>query len=483
MSAADLLQFGFSTRLPLILQTEASECGLACLAMVAGFHGHVASLAELRNRIPGSLKGCTLAAIADQSEALGLVPRGLKLEVEELEQLQAPAILHWDMNHFVVLRQAANGRIRIHDPAVGEMTLSAEQCSSHFTGVALELTPGFDFKRKAARSPMSLAQITGKVQGLSSALIQLFLLALVLEALSLSLPILTQWITDEAVLGADRSLLTILALGSLGIGLVSIVVGAMRSWVSLYVTTHFTLQWMTNVMARMLRLPVDFFERRHLGDIMSRFSAVGGITQTLTTSGVELVLDLVIAAGGLVMMLVYSPLLAAIPVGAALLYAAMRWGRINAMRVMSSGYYAKQAKEQSFFLETVRGVRSIKLLNRETERRVAWTRLWAESTNAHLKMLRLNLLLGTGWSVLSTVERVGLLWLGGTLVIAPPFIFTPKVKTVAAPPDQPPTTSEAIFGPVPGSPSFAPITLYVQGVALGGGGPVLSTMCRIDIVN
>lgn len=413
----DFLQFGFSTRLPLILQTEASECGLACLAMVAGFHGHSVSLAELRNRFPGSLKGSTLAAIADQSEALGLVPRGLKLDIGELVQLQAPAILHWDMNHFVVLRKAANGRIQIHDPATGEMTLAAEQCSSHFTGVALELTPGFDFKRKTARSPMSLAQIMGKVRGLTPALSQLFLLALAIEALSLLLPILTQWITDEAVLGADRSLLTILALGSLAVGLISIAVGAMRSWVSLYVTTHFTLQWMTNVMARMLRLPVDFFERRHLGDVVSRFSSVGGITQTLTTSGVELVLDIVIACGGLAMMLIYSPLLALIPIASALLYAAIRWGRINAMRVMSSGYYAKQAREQSFFLETVRGVRAIKLLNRETERRVAWTRLWADSTNAHLKVLRLNLLLGTGWSILSTIERVGLLWLGGTLVI------------------------------------------------------------------
>jgi ATP-binding cassette subfamily B protein RaxB len=252
---------------------------------------------------------------------------------------------------------------------------------------------------------------------LTPALSQLFLLALAIEALSLLLPILTQWITDEAVLGADRSLLTILALGSLAVGLISLAVGAMRSWVSLYVTTHFTLQWMTNVMARMLRLPVDFFERRHLGDVVSRFSSVGGITQTLTTSGVELVLDVVIACGGLVMMLIYSPLLALIPIASALVYAAIRWGRINAMRVMSSGYYAKQAKEQSFFLETVRGVRAIKLLNRETERRVAWTRLWADSTNAHLRMLRLNLVLGTGWSLLSTVERVGLLWLGGTLVI------------------------------------------------------------------
>ncbi len=413
-----LLGFGARTRLPVVLQAEASECGLACMAMLLSAHGHHAGLAELRTRFPASLKGTTLETLAHIAEATGLVPRALRLEMHELTALQAPAILHWDLQHFVVLREVRGEVLHIHDPGAGAVSLTLEQASRHFTGVAMEVSPGLDFNRKPPPPPVALAQVVGRTRGVVRSLVQMFLLALVLEAFALLTPVLTQWITDEAILAGDVSLLNVLALSALLVGLVSVAISAMRSWMGLYVTTSFTAQWMGQVMTRLLRLPVAFFERRHLGDVVSRFGTVAPLAETVTRSAVELALDLVMVGGSLAMMLLYSPALALVPAGTALLYGIVRWSRYASMRLWSASFYAKQAKEQSYFFETIRGVRTIKLFNRENERRGAWMRLWMAATNAHVKMLRLNLWFGSGWSALQTAERVGLLWLGAGLVLS-----------------------------------------------------------------
>ena len=135
------VHFAGGRRLPVFLQTEAAECGLASLGMVASFHGHRIDLAGLRRRFTVSLKGATLAYLIQAAGKLHLAPRPLRLELEELPRLRAPCILHWDLNHFVVLKSAdARGAV-IHDPAFGVKRLTLAEVSRHFTGIALELTP------------------------------------------------------------------------------------------------------------------------------------------------------------------------------------------------------------------------------------------------------------------------------------------------------------------------------------------------------
>ena len=122
-SPLELLRFSGRRRLPMIQQTEAAECGLACLAMVLSFHGHRIDLNTLRRKHPISLKGATLKTLMDTASRLHLNTRALRGEVDELDQLTLPAILHWDLNHFVVLKSVGR-HIVIHDPAFGERRLN-----------------------------------------------------------------------------------------------------------------------------------------------------------------------------------------------------------------------------------------------------------------------------------------------------------------------------------------------------------------------
>ena len=119
MNAADRLQFGWGRRLPMVLQTEAAECGLACLAMIAGYHGQHADPTALRRRFGFSLKGATLKDLIGVADRIGLASRPVRLELDELGMLRTPCILHWDLNHFVVLKSVGRGGIVIHDPAEG----------------------------------------------------------------------------------------------------------------------------------------------------------------------------------------------------------------------------------------------------------------------------------------------------------------------------------------------------------------------------
>jgi ATP-binding cassette, subfamily B, bacterial CvaB/MchF/RaxB len=123
------LNLGWGARLPMVLQTEAAECGLACLVMFAGYYGYHTDLAELRRRFGFSLKGATLKDIIRVADQIGLASRPVRIELDELPLLETPCILHWDLNHFVVLKSATRSGVVIHDPGVGVRRLPLSQVS------------------------------------------------------------------------------------------------------------------------------------------------------------------------------------------------------------------------------------------------------------------------------------------------------------------------------------------------------------------
>ncbi|MBG9791019.1 ABC transporter, partial [Paenibacillus dendritiformis] len=143
-----------------MIQSEAAECGLASIAMVADAHGLRIGLPELRQRFPLSLKGAKLNQLIHVAQQLGFGTRPLRLDMEDLDKLRLPCVLHWDLNHFVVLAKVGKGKVTILDPAIGKRTMTFAQVSDHFTGVALELTPTADFKPRRAAPSISVRQLT-----------------------------------------------------------------------------------------------------------------------------------------------------------------------------------------------------------------------------------------------------------------------------------------------------------------------------------
>src|SRR5262245_3419853 len=318
------LTFSGRQTTPVILQTEGAECGLACLAMVASFHGHRIDLASLRQKHALSLRGATLATLIHLATNLQLDSRPVRLELNHLDKLTLPAILHWDFNHFVVLTQVRSHTVVIHDPAQGRRVLSVADVSQHFTGVALEVTPTPHFVPKIERQRVTLLDLLGPRLEILRAVIQILLLAGVLEVFGILSPLLIQLVVDSAIVAEDRGLLTVLGVGFLLLALFQVGITAARSWAVLVLGTQLNLQLVYHLFYHMLRLPMSFFAKRHLGDIVSRFESLNTIQRTLTTSFLEAMVDGVMAITTLGMLLVYSVQLGAMVCGVAALYGLLR---------------------------------------------------------------------------------------------------------------------------------------------------------------
>lgn len=404
-------------RLPVILQTEAAECGLACIAMVAAHHGLRSDLPTLRQRFPMSLKGATMADLVRLAGHLQLNARALRAEMAHLPDLVTPCILHWDLNHFVVLKEVTRGIAVIHDPARGVRRLALAEVSKHFTGVVLELTPQADFKPHTEQQTVTLRQLLGRVTGLRRSLLQIFTLALTLEAFLLLSPFFMQWVVDSVLVGLDRDLLVTLGIGFGLLVLIQVATGAIRSWAVLHLSTTLNLQWLANVFAHLMRLPVAWFEKRHTGDVMSRFGAVQKIQQTLTTSFIEAVLDGLLVVVTLVMMLIYSGLLTSIAVGAVAVYAALRWAFFRPLRDATEESIIFEAKRSSHFLESLRGVQSIKLFNRQEDRQARFMNLVVDAMNANIATRKLDLMFSVGHKLVFGIERIAIVWVGALLVM------------------------------------------------------------------
>ncbi len=417
MSFIDNLSFGFGNKLPLILQTEATECGLACLGMVAGYHGFRTDLPTLRRRFQISLKGATLSNLMQIAKRMELQTRALKLDLKNLPELRLPCVLHWNFNHFVVLKEVRANAVVIHDPASGLKIVPMSEVSTSFTGVALEVWPSDSFKPQKERKPIKLRELTGRVVGLRRSFVQVLILAASLEIFALTSPFFLQWVIDDVIVSADRDLLTTLALGFGLLMVMQQIIAAVRSWVLMFMGTTLNIQWRANVFSHLLSLPTQYFEKRHLGDVVSRFGAIDQIQRTLTTSFVEAILDGVMTIVTLVMMFVYSPLLGWIAVGAMTLYALTRWGWYSPLRHATEEQIVHAAKQQSHFLETVRGVKAIKLFQRQEERRNAWLALLVDQVNADLRTQKLQALYKLINGLLFGVENILIIWFGAKMVL------------------------------------------------------------------
>lgn len=400
------------------LQAEAAECGLACLQMILSAHGRHEPLSALRRQFPVGIKGATLKRLVQVAKELDLETRAVTLRLEELSQLRLPCILHWNFNHFVVLSRVGVRTVEIHDPAVGRRTLTMEGVSGQFTGVALELSPTQEFvPAPTARKKIHLSAVAGRISGLRSLLIQIFCLALVLECLGVVGPLIQQVVVDDVLSSSDRELLTVLVVGFALLLVIQTLLHLARTWISIHLTQTFSLQWKGGVFRHMLHLPSRYFEARGLGDLASRFQSISALQAWMTGAAVEAVLDSIMAVVALVMMLLYSPMMSAVTLGALFLFGLVRWVSYTSLREASAERITLAAKENSFFLESIRAYLPIKLFGIEADRYSGWQNSFIAVQNRDLKTARLGMLFSTANKAIFGAENLAVLYLGAALIM------------------------------------------------------------------
>lgn len=411
------LNFSWFRRLPLIDQAESSECGLACLAMIACYHGNHCGLAQLRRRFQPSLKGSNLKQLVDIADTLGFLARAIRVDTGSLPHLQTPCILHWDMNHFVVLKRVGPRRARIHDPARGVLDLSRKTLSGHFTGIALELTPSADFERLPPGVNLRLSDLWTRIVGLRRHMALILLLSALLQLFALAAPIYMQTVIDDVVLRGDRGLLTALAVGFLLLLLIESGTQLLRAIVILQLSSRLHLQLALNLFSHLIRLPLDFFQRRHLGDILSRFSSLEKVRDILGTGLVTAVVDGAMAAVMLVVMLLYDTTLSLVVIGILTVYTVARIALFPRLRRLSEESIALHARSESSLIESIRAIQTVKLYQRESGQQASWHNRLADALNTDIRVARMDMGLQAVNTLVFGIENIVVVYLAALAVM------------------------------------------------------------------
>jgi ATP-binding cassette subfamily B protein RaxB len=385
--------------------------------MIAGRYGHRVDLPALRQRHNLSLRGSTLHDLVRIALNMRLATRALRAELPHLRRLRLPCILHWDHNHFVVLTRVSGRHILIHDPAVGRRHVPVREVDKRFTGIVLEVWPTEDFERKTERARVRIWELLRRTDGFAAAATQVLLMSLVLEGIGVVIPIGFQLVLDDVVVSNDRDLLTLIALG---IGLVlafRALIDFVRSWAMMAASASLMLNWKLSLFRHMLCLPLSYFERRHAGDVASRFVSIDKIQQTLNTTSISPVVDGVMGFVLLTMMWLYDPWLALLAVGTTGVYALTRGVAYSLYRRANEEAVVYAAYENSHFLESLRGMASIKALAIGDRRQGVWNNYLVDRTGAELRVSKIDMMFTIASAFLFGLDRILIIFFGARAVI------------------------------------------------------------------
>ncbi|MEM9208037.1 MAG: peptidase domain-containing ABC transporter [Pseudomonadota bacterium] len=371
-----LASFG-RRRLPVYFQSTASDCGRTAVRMIADYY-RVGDVAVAT----GSDRGVRLADVIGLASQAGLQTRALRLSLREIGRLRTPAILHWKLNHFVVLAGCRRQGCLIHDPSCGRRIVSQDDINRCFTGVALELRPAPDFVPERGRPYPRLRDFASAFTGLGRYLGSMLVLLMSIQVLSLAPAIATQLLIDELVLASDRVwLLRMLA----GLALVLIVTSLLDAWqqrISLQAGVQFQLDSALALMRHLYALPGTFFRGRLTGDLLSRLSSLGAIRSALSEELLNGVVQATVLLTTVIAMYVYHAPLATVSLVGGLLMMSCEAATLPVRRRLDYEIVAHHAQEDGSVLATLNGLPTIRNLGLIEWRLRDWQRHASAAMNA-----------------------------------------------------------------------------------------------------
>ncbi|MBU0556407.1 MAG: peptidase domain-containing ABC transporter [Alphaproteobacteria bacterium] len=389
-----------------VLQTEAAECGLASLAMIANWNGHDVDLNQLRQRFGVSARGMGLRQLMQTADDMHLLPRPLKLDINGLHLLHLPAILHWDLNHFVVIERVEAGRAFIVDPVGIARWYAFEEMGRHFSGVALELRPSQDFRAVKARQRLRFRDLWSGMTGARRTLAQTIILSVVMQAFILASPFYLRTAVDEVIPAQDGSLLLTLALGFGALALIGAGAALLRKYVLLSSGALLSFGITSNLVRHLFRLPIAWFEKRKVGDILTRVQSVLPIQRFLIESAPLALIDGTLSVLTLAMMLLIAPDLALVTLAGLTIYSAVRLALLSSEKQREAEYVKALGREQGALIETLRGMVTLRLAGREAMRHSYWQNRLTEALGARYQHERVKAWHETAKTMIPAIELV-----------------------------------------------------------------------------
>lgn len=382
----------FKKSLPVILQAEAAECGLACVAMIMNYHGFKIDMISIRKRFEVSSNGMSLKDIIVLGEKLNMTSSPVRVELDELRSLSLPCILHWSFNHFVVLKKLSRNGGIIHDPSIGERSITHSELSNCFTGIVLEMSPSSTFEKIEKSTILTLKDMFAGIEGKTSVLVKVIIFSAVIEIMTLLIPASSQFILDNILNTGNLIALNIIFSFIIIMIFVRMLFTWFRDWNITAAKYTIGLIWSESFLNKLISLPINYYQKRYLGDVVSRLQSLNEIQEAFTARMIGATLDAIITIFLLLAMGFYSITLCMMIVFIALIYALIKWDFFGVYKKALIELISKTAAQSSHFIETVRGISTIKMLSLSTNRKIKWLRLSTESISASIKLFRIELI-------------------------------------------------------------------------------------------
>jgi ATP-binding cassette, subfamily B, bacterial len=404
-------------RVRFISQLTPTDCGPACLAMVLEYYGGWTDIRKLRSELGNGRDGSSAAALLRVARFHGLRGRGISLEVDDIRALKAGTILHWEFRHFVVFERAMGDSVYIVDPAFGRRRISFDKFRLAFTGVALVFEPAEDFQTHLASPTTPVKPFVTEILKRRWALLRILSASLLIQILAGGVPLLTGVLIDQVVPRKDYHLLFILAIGFGLLQVTAVLSSFIRSHLLLQLRTQLDAVFSLRFMDHLIGLPYSFFQQRPAGDLVMRLSGNSTVRETLTSAASSAVLDGLMVSVYLVLLMLVSARLAILVVFAGLAFiTVLLVVRVRHKRLMSETLEA-QAKSQSYQIELLNGMESLKAMGLEDRAVQRWTDSYIDSLNISLLSGRLDAGYGAVLDFLRGATPISLLAYGAYLVL------------------------------------------------------------------
>ena len=397
-----------------------NECGAACLAMVLTHYGRKTTVSDCRKALPTGRDGLTARSIAQAARDLGLRVKAFSMDPAGLAQVQGPAILHWNFDHFLVLERWTPTSVDVVDPAVGRRRLSSEEFDAGFTGVVLTMEPGADFVRRRSDNRLSwrgyLTQMLA-TPGAKGLVGQILLASFLLQMLGLVFPLFTMVLVDTILPAQARGMLAILGIGMVVLILSQTILTYLRGALALYLEARLDIEVMLGFFEHTLTLPFRFFHERTSGDLLMRLGSIAIIRDVLTGQTVSALLDGSMVVIYLVILLIWWPFFGLLTLLFGLVQVLLLWASNRRLYELTERDLAAQAESQSYLVEALTGVATLKASATEDRAMEHWSNLFFKQLNISVKRGHLSNLVETGRDAVGALAPVALLWFGGVWVL------------------------------------------------------------------
>ncbi|MBR8836720.1 MAG: peptidase domain-containing ABC transporter [Stigonema ocellatum SAG 48.90 = DSM 106950] len=401
---------------PFYAQQSASDCGCACLVMIGNYWGKHFSVNRLRDMTNVNRSGASLSAIATAAESLGFATRPVKASFAKLAEQALPAIAHWQGNHFIVVYEISKTRVIVGDPALGQRSLTLAEFQAGWSGYALLLQPTAELKDAKAENG-GVWKFFELVKPHYRVLLEVFLASVLMQLFGLVTPVFTQLLLDRVLVQRSIPTLNAVGTGMIVFGLFSVAMNGVRQYLLIHTANRVSISLLVGFIKHTFRLPLSYFESRYVGDIVSRIQENQKIQHFLTGQTLSIVLDMLTLVIYLGLMFSYSSRMALFVLCTVPPFFILALASTSILRRISREIFNAGAKENSYLIESLTGIRTVRSLSIEQTVRWRWEELLhnliKKAFNAQIIGIRLQIISG----VIQTFVNTSLMWYGAMQVI------------------------------------------------------------------